>query len=352
MNPENNTLVVLTPGFPQTEADTTCLPMLQIFVRSLKEQYPGLKIMVLSFQYPYHSNKYTWFGIEVIPFSGRNKGGIQRIFRQRRILTILKNIHRANKMTGLLSFWYGECAVVGKNFADMHHLRHFCWILGQDAKKENKFPRQLHADPGELIALSDFIQLEFEKNHGTRPQQVIPPGIDAKQFNKLPFKKDIDIIAAGSLIALKKYEIIVEVIAELKKQIPGIKAMLAGDGPEKNKLQALIIKHELQSNIMLTGELPHAELLQWMQKSKIFLHPSSYEGFGVVCIEALYAGCRVISFCKPMNLEIEHWQIVNTKSEMTDQVLEILENPGIIYQQSIPYKMEDTVKKLMNLFLQ
>lgn len=351
MSPENNTLVILTPGFPLSEADTTCLPMQQSFVRSMKVNFPFLKIIVLSFQYPYHTEKYTWFGIDVIPFSGRNKGGLHRLLRQKRIITALQSIHRANKITGLLSFWYGECAWAGKKFADNNKLKHFCWILGQDAKKENTYPRRMAATGNELIALSDFIQLEFEKTHGTRPQQVIPPGIDPSQFNNPPIEKDIDIIAAGSLIPLKQYDVFIDIMAAIKKQIPGIKAVLAGDGPEKNKLQALIVKHELQSNIILTGELPHAEVLQWMQRSKVFLHPSSYEGFGVVCLEALYAGCRVISFCKPMNREFQHWQIINSKKEMTEKALKILTNNNSAYTQVMPFKMDDVVKKMMTLFL-
>ena len=80
-----------------------------------------------------------------------------------------------------------------------------------------------------------------------------------------------------------------------------VKAVLIGEGPERMKLQSLITALGLQSNISLTGELSHPEVLQWMQRTKIFLHPSSYEGFGVVCIEALHAGAHVISFVKPMD---------------------------------------------------
>jgi len=44
----------------------------------------------------------------------------------------------------LLSFWYGECALVGKKFADKYSIKHYCWMWGQDAKKENKYVGQLH----------------------------------------------------------------------------------------------------------------------------------------------------------------------------------------------------------------
>ncbi|MBK9485561.1 MAG: hypothetical protein IPO01_10185 [Chitinophagaceae bacterium] len=60
----------------------------------------------------------------------------------------------------------------------------------------------------ELIALSDFLQTEFEKNYGIKPAFVIPPGIDSKQFISPIKEKDIDLLAAGSLIPLKQFEIL------------------------------------------------------------------------------------------------------------------------------------------------
>lgn len=350
MESKNNTLVILTPGFPESEADTTCLPMQQSFVRALKENYPGLNIIILSFQYPYFTKTYKWYDTTVISFNGQNKTGLTKLLLRHKLNATLKDINSTNKITGILSFWYGECAWVGKKFADRNNINHYCWILGQDARKENKYPRLIAANGNELIALSDFLQDEFEKNHSTRPLHVIPPGTDRKQLNNIIKEKDIDILGAGSLIPLKQFDIFLEMIAEIKNEMPGIKAMLVGDGPEKEKLQNLIIKYALQENIVLPGELPHDEVLQLMQRTKVFLHPSSYEGFSGVCLEALSAGAHVISFCKAMHREIEHWFIAESKEEMKVKALEILQNPGITYNKLTGFKMDDTVKKMMGLF--
>jgi len=350
MNSENDTLVILTPGFPGSEADTTCLPMQQQLVRNIKENHPGLNIVVLSFQYPYFTKTYKWFDTTVMSFDGKNKGGLARLLRRGKLIGALKSISQNTKIAGILSFWYGECAWIGKKFADQNNIKHYCWILGQDAKKGNRDVKRTKLEGCEMIALSDFIQNEFEKNYGTRPQFVIPPGIDAKEFSHPIKEKDIDIIAAGSLIPLKQYEIFIEVIAEIKKQVPGIKAMLIGDGREKNKLKTLIATYGLESNIILAGELPHGEVLQCMQRGKVFLHPSSYEAFGVVCIEALYAGCQVISFCRPMAPDIQHWHIVPGKKEMAQKAIEILQDPGSVHKSLTPFLMDNTVKKMMALF--
>jgi len=350
MKKDENTLIILIPGFPENEADTTCLPMQQSFVKSLKEIYPDLHIIVFSFQYPYFKKKYTWFDIPVTSFDGRNKNGLPRILLRQKIYKTLKEYHSSLNLIGLLSFWYGECAWVGKKFADKYGLRHYCWIMGQDARKENKYPRRLQPNANELIALSDSLQDEFEKNHRTRPEYVIPPGTGSDQFMNEPERKEIDIVAAGSLIPLKRYEIFVDSIAELKKQMPGIKAILIGDGPEKNKLKTLITGYGLESNITLTGELPHPEVLKMMGKAKVFLHTSSYEGFSGVCLEALHAGCHVISFCRAMKKEIEQWHIISSGEEMTQKAKTILENPATIYK-SVPFcTMDEVAKKIISLF--
>jgi len=344
------TVVILTPGFPESEADSTCLPMQQQFVRALKEMYPALDVVILTFQYPYHQQEYKWFGIRVIPFGGRNKGGLRKLLLRKKINATLNKISKETKIVGLFSFWYNECAFVGKRFADKYGVKHYCWILGQDARKGNKYPKLLPPLPGELVALSDFIQAEFERNHGIRPQFVIPPGIDERLFDDMPGEKVIDLLAVGSLIALKQYDIFLEIVAEIKKQIPAIKTLLVGKGPENERLQSLIKKFELEKNVRMTGELQYADVLRLMRRAKVLSHPSTYEGFSGVSLEALGAGCHVVSFCKPMAADIPHWHIVRTKQEMLEETLRILKNPETNYKPTLPYTADRSVRHVMNLF--
>ena len=348
MNKDKKTLVILTPGFAKDEADSTCLPLQQQLVKALKETNPLLNIVILSFNYPFHTEKYTWFNTTIIPFNNKSRG-LHKLLLRQKVNSTLKRIHNETPITGLLSFWYGECAAIGSRFANKHGLKHFCWILGQDAKKENKYPRRSQLRTDELIALSDFLQTEFEKNHGMKPAHLITAGINTRFFNNEK-EKDIDILAVGSLIPLKQYDVFIEAVDEIKKQIPGIKAMLIGKGPEKDKLQKRIAQLELQSNITLPGELPYHEVMERMQRAKLFLHPSSYEGFSGVCLEALYAGAHVISFCRAMNQEIEQWHIVSSCEEMIEKAMTILEYPATVYNKVLFCTIDEVAKKMTALF--
>ncbi len=132
--------------------------------------------------------------------------------------------------------------------------------------------------------------------------------------------------------------------------MPAIKVLLVGKGPEKEKLQSLISKFKLESSVTMTGELPYSEVLKLMQRAKVFLHPSSYEGFSGVCMEALCAGSHIISFCKPMNMDIPHWHIAKNKEEMVRETLRILQDPMTRYLSLHRYPIGDCVKQVMSLF--
>ena len=350
MNKTKKTFIILTPGFAASETDTNCLPAQQAFIRALNKNYPQLTIIIIAFQYPYYKKKYDWYGNTVISLSGRNKGGLKKLILRRKINRELKKLTTQSEVTGLLSFWLNECAYVGKKFADKNNLKHFCWLWGQDARKGNKYVSILKTKPDELITLSDFLQCEFQKNYSIQPSHVIPYAVNPIQFKESTFKRDIDILGAGSLIPLKQFEIFLEIVAVTKKQFPHIKAVLAGAGHEEHTLQQLIIELGLQENIRMTGELPHHELLQLMQRTKIFLHPSSYEGFSGVCMEALYAGAQVVSFCRAMNEEIPHWHIVNSKDEMRSKAIEILNDTTIEFSRVSPYDLDESVHRMMELY--
>lgn len=350
MNKKPNVLIILTPGFPESEADSTCVPPQQVFVKALKEGNPQLKIIVLTFQYPFFSARYQWHGIDIISFGGENKGRIYRKVVGIRVWAELKKLHKEYRIIGLLSFWLGKCAFIGSWFAEKYHLTHYCWILGQDAKAGNKYIKRINTKRESLIALSDFISEEFHKNYGIVPQHIIPVGIDTLLFSESTQERDIDIIGAGSLIPLKQYDVFIEAIKSLKEDFPKIKTCICGDGPEMLPLSEMINNFDLKNNIKLLGTQPHEHVLTLMQKSKVLLHASNYEGFGAVCLEALYAGAQVVSFVKPMNTEIKNWHIATDRENMVQTLKTILQNQDLKYQSILPYSIHDNAKAVIKLF--
>lgn len=350
MNAGRRTLVVLTPGFAKDEDDSSCLPFIRSFIKTLAEENQQLQVFVLAFQYPYTTVSYRLHGAKVIPFNGQNKGKLNRLTVWLKVYRHLKKIIRANHVIGILNLWLGECAVVGHYAARKNKLPVYTWLMGQDARRGNRHIALAKPNAAEVIALSDFLSAELYRNYKIRPAHVIQPGIDERTFNAYNWERDIDIIGAGSLIPLKRFDIFIRIVEQLRKKYPGIKTVICGDGPEREHLSEQIKQAGLSANIELRGEITHAEVLQLMQRSKILLHPSSYEGFGLVYAEALYAGAHTIGFTQPMNELFHQQHVVKDEMEMLRRAEEILGDQQTQYRSVITCTIQETARKILSLY--
>jgi glycosyltransferase involved in cell wall biosynthesis len=350
MKTSKKTLLIFSPAFAASESDSVWLPWLQILVRTLNKNYPQVQLIIFSLQYPASTTSYTWHNNRVIPFNGMQKKRAARLLMWLQILIKSKQLHKQHNIIGIFSLWCGECTLLAKYAATILHTKYFCWIVGQDARASNNYVKRIRPNAASLIAMSDFLADEFYRNHHIKPQHIITNSIDASLFSTAPVNKTIDIIGVGSLIPLKRFNLFVEAIKRLKKSFPSIRVMLCGDGEERRSIEKLITAYELQHTIQLTGEIAHAQVLKYMQQSKILLHTSSYEGFVTVGLEALYAGAQVISFVKPMHAPIKNWHIVQCEDELLAKASEILEQPFFTPEYLLSYPADDSAKEIMKLF--
>jgi glycosyltransferase involved in cell wall biosynthesis len=345
------TLVILTPGFPKNEEDTTCLPAFQQFVLSLKKLNPQLQIIIITFQYPFDKKKYNWNGINVISLGGKNQGGIKRLLIWARAYRALKQIKKQFKQIGLLSLWLGECACLANLFAKRKKIKHFVWIIGQDAKRENKYVRRIKPKPNQLVAMSDFLQEEFFKNHKIKPSYIIENGINEADFPLFNNKeRTIDVLGVGSLTPLKNYNLFIDIISDVKKIIPNINAVIIGSGEQHFELEAKIILLGLQNNVLLLGLQPHSDVFNYMNNSKIFLHTSYYEGNSTVLMEALYSGCYTFSTQALSNSLTPNLAVVKKKSDFVQLVTNKLREPNINTKRIVFNNMDSSANRMLNFF--
>jgi len=126
---------------------------------------------------------------------------------------------------------------------------------------------------------------------------TIPNGIEIKLINAVnAVERKSDIIFAGRLTSYKNIDILIKAIKLVKEKRPEIKSLIIGDGPEKKKLEKLVIKLDLKENIKFLGFLENQNhMYALIKSSKIFVLPSVREGFGIVVIEANACGIPVIT---------------------------------------------------------
>ena len=310
-------ILILTPGFPASEEDTSCLPPVQQFCLCLKDEFPAIKIVVVSTQYPFSRTNYKWHGISVFAAGGANGRGVRRLFTWLRTMLVLRDVGKRYNVGAVLSLWLGEAALLGSWFARRRKLRHLIWLQGQDAKAGNKYVRRIRPQPASLVAISRFVADELHRNHGLRPASIVANGIVPALFPPLNInERDIDILGVGSLIPLKNYEAFVRIIHRLSRERPALRAVIAGSGPEERGLSELSFRLGLAHNLKFVGQVPHAEVLRLMNRSRYFLHPSTYEGHSTVLLEALYSGCVTISAQPVSDHALQRFHLCATEDDM------------------------------------
>ena len=70
---------------------------------------------------------------------------------------------------------------------------------------------------------------------------------------------------------------------------------LIGDGPKRAGIESKIAELGLDRSVVLTGILPHSEVLAAMLSSDVVVLASSHEGLPVTAVEAVGLGCRIVA---------------------------------------------------------
>ena len=121
--------------------------------------------------------------------------------------------------------------------------------------------------------------------------KVIPNGVSVERSVYVNRRKERQVLFAGRLWEIKGLDILIRALADLHD----IRLLVAGDGPERERLLHLIEQLHL-SNIVLLGDVNRSQLQRFMQESSVLVVPSRSEGLGMVALEAMTCGCPVIAF--------------------------------------------------------
>ena len=128
---------------------------------------------------------------------------------------------------------------------------------------------------------------------------IVKNGIDTARFayqpsvretarDNLNIPADALVIGhVGRFSAEKNHRFLLCVFAAVQKKRPDAKLLLLGDGEGKPEIEQAAEKLPAGS-VIFTGNVPNVP--DYMQAMDVFVLPSSFEGFGIVAIEAQAAG--------------------------------------------------------------
>lgn len=136
-----------------------------------------------------------------------------------------------------------------------------------------------------VLQTLDHPQGRFIHNGVASPAATTP---ESPRF-AIPAQRPL-LIAMGRLEPTKQFDRLIE--AWSRSEQPGVLTIL-GEGSERKKLQTLIDSLGLSDTVILPGM--ETDVLPWLQAATACVISSAREGFPYVMIEALMAGCPVLS---------------------------------------------------------
>ena len=168
------------------------------------------------------------------------------------------------------------------------------------------------------------------------------------------------LLYVGTIEPRKNALNIVKAIDKLKIDIPLI--IIGRETPYADKIRNFISKNKLDKQVkMLNNVLTH-ELPVFYQDAEIFIYPSTFEGFGIPIIEALYSGTPVITTKGGVFPEAggEHSVYINPENieELGNAIKELLDDEnkrekmiksGLEYVKN--FDTEKVTKELYNIYL-
>lgn len=134
--------------------------------------------------------------------------------------------------------------------------------------------------------------------------RVIYPGLEVPQLDicesRNSIRQDLGVApdtivftAVGNLFECKAYDRLIEASAILRNHLSKFRIVICGEGPERERLELLIKKHDLAEQVKLLGFRKDAN--RWIAGSDAFVHPSLSEGLSLVAIEAQMLGIPVVA---------------------------------------------------------
>jgi glycosyltransferase involved in cell wall biosynthesis len=340
-------VVLITPGFTASEDDTTWLPFLQQFVSAFTSLRPGIELRIITLHYPLKQMHYKWKGVNVYSTGGRGKL-YSRPQTFARVWKELNSIQRVFDIAVMQSFWLTDTTLIAQRYCKKHNIQHVAYAIGQDVLKTNKYLKLLNLSTIQVVAMSQSIVNKCFETTGHKISKIIPMGIVDEEVAMPNEPRTIDVIGIGSLIPLKNYLLFAEIIAELKKDFPELKAMIIGTGEQEHLIKEKIKSEGLENTLEMIGTIPHKEVLAYMNRSKILLHTSSYEGQSTVIMEALAMGLHIVCF-DVGRVDNEKIRACKGKDEMLKQLKALLLKQ-LDYKKVIPCTSFDTANAFIRLY--
>ena len=139
-----------------------------------------------------------------------------------------------------------------------------------------------------VITLSSSSKAEIVEKLKLRESNVVvsPPGVEG-QFSPGSRRAEAPtVVAVGRLVPVKRFDMLIRGLVDLKPRHPGLRAVIAGEGYERPNLEAQIARRGASSWLSLPGYVPEEDLIDLYRRAWVLASTSKREGWGMTVTEA------------------------------------------------------------------
>jgi len=158
-----------------------------------------------------------------------------------------------------------------------------------------------------------FAISEYNRNHVLNLYPALPKGkvkvihcgVDLKKFTflkQISSEQKLRIFSVGRLMPAKGFDDLILACGKLKKNGLNFSCQIVGEGPMEKGLRRLISRQGLEKEVILTGALCHADIIELFKQADVFVlaskkaaHRDVQDGIPIVLMEAMACGVPVIS---------------------------------------------------------
>ena len=204
-------------------------------------------------------------------------------------------------------------------------------------------------EASEVIVNSNFMKNEVQRIFGLPFEKinVIPNGINLNIYNGIErnyefrrkYARDNEkiIMCAGRLVYEKGFQYLIDAAPKILNNYNDVKFIIAGKGGMLEELKTKANYLGISDKVYFTGQLTPKELYTMYRCADIAVFPSTYEPFGLVAIEGMYAGTPiVVSDIGGFNEIVEHGvtgmkSYAGNSNSIADSILALLFDHQLAY---------------------
>jgi glycosyltransferase involved in cell wall biosynthesis len=185
------------------------------------------------------------------------------------------------------------------------------------------------------VTLSNSSKQELVHDLGFKEHlvHVVPPGIDPRFTPGGPKSETPLIVAAGRLVPVKRFELLIEALVALKPAHPDLQAVIVGEGYRRDQLEQQIHEAGAERWISLPGHLTDDQLLDLYRRAWLLASASAREGWGMTLTEAAACGTpavvtRIAGHVDAV-AEGSSGLLADGRDDLRDAMARVLSDPGL-----------------------